>query len=406
MYTSELIPGPGRRTDMKRAVIVVLDSVGVGELPDAHLYGDQGSNTLGNVAKAVGGLNMPNAQRLGLGNIIPIEGVPPSKTPQAAWGKMAEMSVGKDTTTGHWELAGLTLKTAFPTYPRGFPQAIITKFEQRIGRKILGNYAASGTVIIEELGEEHLHTGFPIVYTSADSVFQIAAHEGVVPLNTLYEWCAIAREILTAEHAVGRVIARPFVGEIGAFVRTANRRDYSLAPVQPTVLDALLAAGIPVYGVGKIKDIFAGRGVSQSYPTDNNDQGVDHILRLSKEKQERCLIFANLVDFDMLWGHRNDPANYAKALEQFDVRLAELLAAQQEGDLLFIVADHGCDPTTPSTDHSREYVPLLVAGPAVRPVHLGVRKTFADVAATIADFFAVDYKTVGTSFIKDLNESR
>ncbi len=391
---------------MKRAVIVVLDSVGVGELPDAHLYGDQGSNTLGNVAKAVGGLKMPNAQRLGLGNIIPIEGVERTKAPQAAWGKMAEMSVGKDTTTGHWELAGLILKTAFPTYPQGFPPKIMTAFEERIGRGTLGNYAASGTVIIEELGREHLRTGFPIVYTSADSVFQIAAHEDVVPLNTLYEWCSIARNILVGEHAVGRVIARPFVGEHGAFIRTTNRRDFSLAPVQPTVLDALIGADIPVYGVGKILDIFAGQGISSSYPSKNNDQGVDQILRLSREKQERCLIFANLVDFDMLWGHRNDPQNYARGLEQFDVRLAELLAAQQEGDLLFIVADHGCDPTTPGTDHSREYVPLLVAGPTVRPAQLGVRKTFADLAATLAEFFAVDYHTVGTSFMRELLESR
>ncbi len=391
---------------MKRAIIVVLDSVGVGELPDAHLYGDQGSNTLGNVAKAVGGLHLPNAQRLGLGNIIPVEGVPPTKKPRAAWGKMAEMSAGKDTTTGHWELAGLILENAFPTYPRGFPKEIITKFEERIERAALGNYAASGTVIIEELGEEHLRTGFPIIYTSADSVFQIAAHEEIVPLDTLYEWCAIARGILVGEHAVGRVIARPFRGEHGAFVRTTNRRDFSLAPVRPTVLDALTAAGTPVYGVGKIEDIFAGRGISASFPSENNDQGLDQILRLSKEKQEECLIFANLVDFDMLWGHRNDPVNYARGLEHFDLRLAELLAAQQKEDLLFIVADHGCDPTTPSTDHSREYVPLLVAGPAVRPVPLGVRKTFADLAATLADFFAVDYRTVGTSFLKELNESR
>ncbi|MDI9442426.1 MAG: phosphopentomutase [Firmicutes bacterium] len=391
---------------MKRAIIVVLDSVGVGALPDAHLYGDEGSNTLGNVARAVGGLKMPNAQSLGLGNIIEIEGVPSTEKPKAAWGKMGEMSVGKDTTTGHWELAGLVLETPFPTYPEGFPPEVMDEFERRIGRKTLGNFPASGTVIIEQLGGEHIRTGYPIVYTSADSVFQIAAHEEVVPLDTLYEWCSIARDMLQGKHGVGRVIARPFVGEIGSFTRTANRRDYSLEPIKPTVLDALIGAGVPVYGVGKIKDIFAGRGVSDSFPTKNNAMGVDETVRLMQEKREECLIFANLVDFDMLWGHRNDPESYAKGLEEFDLRLPEILAELGEDDLLLIVADHGCDPTTPSTDHSREYVPLLAVGSKVRPVNLGVRRTFADVAATIAHFFAVDYKTVGESFLKQITESR
>lgn len=391
---------------MKRAIIVVLDSVGVGALPDAHLYGDEGSNTLGNVARAVGGLKMPNAQSLGLGNIIEIEGVPSTEMPKAAWGKMGEMSVGKDTTTGHWELAGLVLETPFPTYPEGFPPEVMDEFERRIGRKTLGNFPASGTVIIEQLGGEHIRTGYPIVYTSADSVFQIAAHEEVVPLDTLYEWCSIARDMLQGKHGVGRVIARPFVGEIGSFTRTANRRDYSLEPIKPTVLDALIGAGVPVYGVGKIKDIFAGRGVSDSFPTKNNAMGVDETVRLMQEKREECLIFANLVDFDMLWGHRNDPESYAKGLEEFDLRLPEILAELGEDDLLLIVADHGCDPTTPSTDHSREYVPLLAVGSKVRPVNLGVRRTFADVAATIAHFFAVDYKTVGESFLKQITESR
>ena len=385
---------------MKRIAIIVLDSVGVGELPDAHLYGDVGSNTLGNTAKAVGGLKMPYAQALGLGNIIPIEGVPQTTLAQGAWGKMAERSAGKDTTTGHWEIAGLILDSPFPTYPNGFPPEVIEEFERRIGRKTLANYPASGTTIIEELGEEHVKTGFPIVYTSADSVFQIAAHEEVVPLETLYEWCTIAREILQGEHAVGRVIARPFVGEVGSFKRTPNRHDYSLPPFQPTVLNALVEAGIAVHGVGKINDIFAGQGTSTTTPTKNNMEGVDAVIRLLQEKQENCLIFANLVDFDMLWGHRNDPVNYAKGLEEFDARLPEILGALQDGDFVLITADHGCDPTTPSTDHSREYVPLLVAGPSIKSKDLGTRNTFADVAKTVSDYFEVNYETVGESFLE------
>ena len=385
---------------MKRIAIIVLDSVGVGELPDAHLYGDVGSNTLGNTAKAVGGLKMPYAQALGLGNIIPIEGVPQTTLAQGAWGKMAERSAGKDTTTGHWEIAGLILDSPFPTYPNGFPPEVIEEFERRIGRKTLANYPASGTTIIEELGEEHVKTGFPIVYTSADSVFQIAAHEEVVPLETLYEWCTIAREILQGEHAVGRVIARPFVGEVGSFKRTPNRHDYSLPPFQPTVLNALVEAGIAVHGVGKINDIFAGQGISTTTPTKNNMEGVDAVIQLLQEKQENCLIFANLVDFDMLWGHRNDPVNYAKGLEEFDARLPEILGALQDGDFVLITADHGCDPTTPSTDHSREYVPLLVAGPSIKSKDLGTRNTFADVAKTVSDYFEVNYETVGESFLE------
>lgn len=387
---------------MKRVTIIVLDSVGAGELPDAHLYGDEGSNTLGNVAKAVGGLNMPNCQRLGLGNIIPIEGVDPATEPKAAWGKMAEVSKGKDTTTGHWEIAGLTLNTPFPTYPKGFPEEIMGEFERRIGRKTLGNYPASGTAIIEELGEEHLKTGFPIVYTSADSVFQIAAHEEIVPLEQLYEWCQIAREILTGPHAVARVIARPFVGQPGAFKRTANRHDFSVAPFGPTVLDALTASGIPVYAVGKISDIFAGRGITESLTSKSNQEGMDRVVELLSIKQEDCLVFANLVDFDMLWGHRNDVESYARGLEEFDARLPEVLEKLGPEDILFILADHGCDPTTPSTDHSREYVPLLVVGEQVRPVPLGIRGTFSDVAKTIAHFFNVTYQTAGVSFLPEI----
>jgi len=391
---------------MKRIVIIVLDSVGVGALPDAHLYGDEGSNTLAHVAQATGGLHMPNMGKLGLGNIIPIQGVPATPEPQGAWGKMAELSKGKDTTTGHWEIAGLKLEAPFPTYPQGFPADIIHTFEERIGRKTLGNYPASGTAIIEELGEEHIKTGYPIVYTSADSVFQIAAHEEIVPLDQLYAWCEIARNLLQGEHAVGRVIARPFVGEVGSLKRTANRHDYSLSPFQPTILDILTKNNIPVYGVGKISDIFAGRGVSESFSTKSNTGGLDRVVDLMRTRQESCLIFANLVDFDMIWGHRNDVEGYAKGLEEFDARLPEVLDVLGPDDFLFIVADHGCDPTFPGTDHTREYVPLLVTGSSVGSVNLGVRQSFADVAKTVADFFAVDFATVGTSFLSELKGPR
>ena len=298
----------------------------MGELPDAHLYGDEGSNTLANTAKAVGGLKLPNLQKLGLGNIVEVEGVPSTAEPQAAWGKMAEISKGKDTTTGHWEIAGLTLDAPFPTYPNGFPEEIVAEFERRIGRKTLGNYPASGTAIIEELGKEHMETGFPIVYTSADSVFQIAAHEEIVPLEQLYQWCQIARDLLQGPHAVGRVIARPFVGQPGSFQRTANRHDYSISPFKPTVLDALTASGIPVVGVGKISDIFAGQGITESLPSKSNQQGVEQTVKLLTTRQESCLIFTNLVDFDMLWGHRNDPESYARGLEEFDAMLPRFWA--------------------------------------------------------------------------------
>lgn len=387
---------------MKRVVIVVLDSVGVGALPDAHLYGDEGSNTLAHVAKAMGGLHMPNAGKLGLGNIISIQGVPSEEEPTGAWGKMAEVSKGKDTTTGHWEIAGIKLEAPFPTYPDGFPPDVIEAFETMIGRKTLGNYPASGTAIIEELGEEHMKTGFPIVYTSADSVFQIAAHEDIVPLEQLYEWCEKARAMLDGKHAVGRVIARPFVGEVGSFQRTPHRHDYSLPPLQPTVLDALLERGIPVYGIGKISDIFAGQGITESFPTKSNAAGISQVVELLEVKQESCLIFANLVDFDMLWGHRNDAAGYAKGLEEFDARLPEILDGLNRDDLLLIIADHGCDPTVPGTDHTREYVPLLVAGHDVIAVDLGIRNSFADVAKTVADFFGVEFDTIGVSFLQDV----
>ncbi|HKM43289.1 MAG TPA: phosphopentomutase [Limnochordia bacterium] len=387
---------------MRRIALVVLDSVGVGALPDAHLYGDEGSNTLGHVAETLGGLQMPNAGKLGLGNIIPIEGVPPAEKPKGAWGKMAQVSKGKDTTTGHWELAGLTLAAPFPTYPDGFPPEILEAFEDRIGRQTLGNFPASGTAIIEELGAEHIKTGFPIVYTSADSVFQIAAHEEIVPLTTLYAWCEIARDLLQGDHAVGRVIARPFVGEVGSLTRTSNRKDYSLPPFKATILDVLTASDLPVFGVGKIFDIFAGRGLLESFATKNNQAGLDQVVELLRVRQESCLIFANLVDFDMLWGHRNDAVGYGRSLEEFDLRLPELLAGLGQDDLLIIVADHGCDPTFPGTDHTREYVPLLIAGPRVVSVDLGTRHSFADVAKTVADFFGIEYDTIGVSFLPEV----
>jgi len=386
-----------------RVALIVLDGVGIGELPDAHKYGDEGSNTLRNTAEAVGGLHMPNMQKLGLGNIDFIPGVPPADEPLACYGRMAERSAGKDTTTGHWEIAGLYLERPFPTYPNGFPDEVIKPFEEAIGRKVLGNKPASGTVIIEELGEEHLRTGRPIVYTSADSVFQIAAHEDVVPVEELYEMCRIAREILTGEHAVGRVIARPFVGRPGSFRRTERRRDFSVAPPRPTLLDRLAEAGIPVFSVGKIMDIFAGRGIAAGRYTKDNMDTVDGVLERLRTEEGPCLVFANCIDFDMLWGHRNNPEGMAEGLSQFDARVPELMAELRDNDLLIVTADHGIDPTTPSTDHSREYVPLLVYGPGIwRGVALGTRETFADVAATLADFFGVEPPEIGTSFLPEI----
>ncbi|WP_170291251.1 phosphopentomutase [Neomoorella glycerini] len=381
---------------MDRVIVIVLDSVGVGELPDAAKYGDEGSNTLGNIAAAVE-MHLPNLARLGLGNILPLKGIAPVAAPAAAYGKMASRTAGKDTTSGHWELAGLILERPFPLYPRGFPPEIIEPFEKAIGRKVLGNKPASGTVIIEELGAEHIRTGYPIVYTSADSVFQIAAHEDVIPVQELYRYCKIARQLLTDEHAVGRVIARPFVGEPGHFFRTDRRQDFSLEPPRPTLLDAVMNAGLQVMAVGKIKDIFAGRGISRWIHTHDNMDGVDQTRNFIRESN-RGLIFTNLVDFDMRYGHRNDVAGYAAALEAFDRRLPELLEALNEKDVLVLTADHGCDPTTPSTDHSREYVPLLVYGNCIQPVDLGVRSTFADLGATVAELLGVPYDLAGESF--------
>lgn len=386
----------------RRVVIIVLDSVGVGQLPDSCLYGDDGSNTLANTARAVGGLTLPNLEGLGLGKIIPVSGVSPVPKPLAAFGKMAEQSPGKDTTTGHWEMAGIVLKQPFPTYPKGFPQEIIGAFEERIGTKTLGNVAASGTEIIKELGEDHLKTGYPIVYTSADSVFQIAAHEKVIPPGRLYEICRIARDLLVGKHAVARVIARPFDGLPGEFFRTTRRHDFSLEPPGETMLDLISGAGQEVIGIGKISDIFVGKGLTKSFPTKNNEEGIN----ITIQSMEQCtggLIFTNLVDFDMVYGHRNNPEGYARALEYFDARIPELMEYLQEEDLLIITADHGTDPTTESTDHSREYVPLLICGKPVKNlVCLGIRSTFADLGATVVDYLGCGTLKSGISMLGEI----
>ncbi len=345
-----------------RAIVLVLDSVGTGELPDAAAYGDSGSDTLGNIARAVGGLSMPAMGALGLGNVEPVAGVEPTMEPDACWGRMAEASPGKDTTTGHWEMMGVVLERAFPTYPHGFPLDVLDEFSRRIGRGWLGNEAASGTEIIQRLGDEHVRTGKVIVYTSADSVFQVAAHEAVVPIEELYEICKVAREVMTGDHCVARVIARPFVGpdETGEYVRTHRRRDYAIEPFEPTVLDILTAHGVTVRGVGKIGDIFDWRSVCTSPHVTDNMDATDKLLgAIGAVEPAPVFVFANLVDFDMLWGHRNDVAAYAEGLERFDTRVPELLAVLEPGDLLIITSDHGCDPTTPSTDHSREHALLL-----------------------------------------------
>lgn len=380
---------------MGRFIVWVLDSVGIGEMPDSYLYNDQGSATLQNIARERGGLYLPNLERLGLGLIEDIFGVGRPGDPQAAYGKMAEQSKGKDTTTGHWEIAGLHLEMPFPTYPNGFPEEVISRFEKEAGVKVLGNYPASGTVIIEELGDEHMRTQRPIVYTSADSVFQIAAHIDVIPLERLYELCEIARGILVGEHSVARVIARPFAGEPGSFYRTKDRRDYSLPPTGETILDVLVASGVPVTAIGKISDIFTGRGISTSLSAKSNNETMSQLL-FALDTVEEGLIFANSVDFDMVYGHRNDVEGYAKALEETDRYIPDVLRKLRIDDILVITADHGCDPTTQSTDHSREYVPLLVYG--IKPRNLGIRETFADVAQSIAEYFGVSYPR-GKSFL-------
>jgi phosphopentomutase len=374
-----------------KVLLLVCDSFGVGQTPDAADYGDEGSNTLGNTARAVGGIEAPNLAALGLGAVTEVQGVGNEPEPGTAHGRMRERSAGKDTTTGHWELAGLIVDQPFPTYPDGFPDEVIGAFELAVGVEVLGNVAASGTEILEQLGEQHVSTGRPIVYTSADSVFQIATHKDVVPLDTLYEWCRAARGILDGEHRVGRVIARPFVGEPGAFVRTHERRDFSVEPFAHTYLDRVQAAGTRVYGVGKIQDIFAGKGLTEARHSESNDHGIDLTIEyLSRD--EPVLVVANLVDFDTKYGHRNDPEGYARCVEEFDRRLPELVGAVGDG-LLFLTGDHGCDPTDASTDHTREHTPVLVAGGALDrrpPVDLGTRDSFADLGATIAELFGVE----------------
>ena len=382
-----------------RVIIIVLDSAGVGELPDAGRYGDEGSGTLPHTARAVGGLRVPQLEALGLGRIVPLEGVRPLPAPRGAYGKLAERSAGKDSTTGHWELMGVIVDRPFPTYPKGFPADLIAAFERAIRTSILGNEAASGTEIIARLGPEHQRTGYPIVYTSADSVFQVAAHEDVIPVQRLYEICLTARRLLTGPHAVSRVIARPFVGSPGAYTRTDRRRDFSLPPTAPTVLDAVTAQGLEVVGIGKISDLFAGRGVTRSIHTRDDLDGMAQ-TGAAMTSTARGIIFTNLVDLDSKFGHRNDPAGYARDLEAIDAALPQVMGRVRPDDLVVITADHGNDPTTGSTDHAREYVPVLFGGPAVRGgVDLGVRSTFADVGATVADALAIPWEGPGTSVL-------
>ncbi len=385
-----------------RVFLVVLDGVGIGEMPDARDYGDEGSHTLRHVAEAAGGLALPNLESLGLGNLVALPGVRALAEPAGARARLAEKSAGKDSTTGHWEMMGLVLDRPFPTYPHGFPLELLERWCERVGRGWLANTTASGTEIIQRLGEEHQRTGRYIVYTSADSVFQVAAHETTVPLAELYDACRAARDMLTGPHAVGRVIARPFEGGPGAYRRTPNRRDFSLEPFEPSVLDRLRDRGLPVITFGKVDDLFAGRGVGDAVHTKTNAEGEAVLLDLAR-KPGAGLVFANLVDFDTQYGHRNDPAGFARALVQFDDRLGELLGRLREDEMVWVTADHGNDPTTPSTDHSREYTPLLIAGPRVRRgADLGTRSTFADLGATLAELFGVPAPRHGTSFLKEL----
>jgi phosphopentomutase len=383
---------------VSKVCVLVCDSWGVGDAPDADAYGDSGSDTLGNTARAVGGLDVPTLEALGLGLLTEVEGVEPRAAPGTAHGRATEVSAGKDTTTGHWEMMGIRLERPFPLYPDGFPPEIIEPFEDAIGRGVLGNVPASGTEIIERLGEQHLRTGRPIVYTSGDSVFQVATHVQVVPLEQLYGWCRIARGLLTGEHAVGRVIARPFDGVPGAFVRRSERRDLSVPPPGPTVLDRLAEGGVTVAGVGKIQDIFDRRGITAATYSDSNDHGLDLTIGLLAGAGP-SFVFTNLVDFDSKYGHRNDPEGYAAAIEALDRRLPEVIEAVGDGVVL-LTGDHGCDPTTASTDHSRERTPLLGAGVAGGPHALGTRATFADLGQTVADLLGVDARGLtGTSFV-------
>ncbi len=379
-----------------RAIVLVLDSVGIGELPDADAYGDLGSHTLGNICRAVP-VRLPVLSALGLGCIAPLDGIPAVERPAAAYGRMAEQSPGKDSVTGHWEIAGVVLERPFPTFPEGFPASLIGAFEARIGRRTLGNVVASGTEIIARLGAHHVETGAPIVYTSADSVFQIATHEEVIPVPELYRMCEVAYELAVEDLGLGRVIARPFVGQPGNFTRTANRRDFAMPPPGETLLDRLTAHDVPVRAIGKIADLFAGRGIADAVHTGSDAEVMDAV-DADLAEVDRGLIFANLVDFDTLYGHRNDPQGYAANLERFDARLGRVLDRLRPDDLLVITADHGNDPTTPSTDHSREYVPVLLTGGSVRRrTSIGTRRTFADLGQTLADWFGVGPLAHGTS---------
>ena len=383
-----------------RVLVLVCDSFGVGDAPDADRYGDAGSDTIGNCARAVGGIGAPTLGDLGLGMLTRIEGVEPRAVTGTGHGRLTERSAGKDTTTGHWEMAGIVLDHPFPLYPKGFPSEIVEPFQRRIGRQVLGNVAASGTEIIAELGEEHLRTGRPILYTSGDSVFQIACHVDVAPLETLYAWCRIARELLVGDHNIGRVIARPFDGGPGSFWRRPERRDFSVPPPGPTLLDVCHQAGVATYGVGKIRDIFAERGLTEASYSDSNDDGIDLTIGYLR-RPAPSLVFSNLVDFDSKYGHRNDPQGYANAIGALDVRVPELVEAL-DGGILLLTGDHGCDPTTPSTDHSRERVPLLVAGLPGGPYDVGTRSTFADLGATVAELLGVRWPLVGRSFASEL----
>ncbi|MFA7419798.1 MAG: phosphopentomutase [Melioribacteraceae bacterium] len=387
---------------MNNFIVIVLDGVGIGELPDSEKYGDKGSDTLGNMAVKLGGLSLPNLQKFGLGNINPIEGVELEDAPLASFGKLAEQSVGKDSTTGHWELGGVITRKEFPVYPNGFPKDVVDLFLAETGLKgILGNCVASGTQIIEELGDEHCKTGFPIVYTSADSVFQIAAHEEIIPIEKQYEICKIAREnVMVGVHEVGRIIARPFITKDGKFARTTNRKDFSIDPSSPTILNYLSELGIETYAIGKINDLFNYSGIKHQLKTKSNNEGIEKIISTNK-LVKNSFLFANLVDFDVYYGHRNDTEGYYKALQDFDKRLPEIVDAMDETDHLILTADHGNDPTDISTDHTREYVPLLHFQKNVPGKNLGIRDTFADVAQTVAHFFKINNGLEGKSFLNE-----
>jgi len=389
---------------MATAILIILDGLGVGGAPDAQEYGDEGSDTLGNMSREVGGLNIPNLAKLGLGNISTIQGVPPSDNPTGVFGRLEEISEGKDSTTGHWELMGVVTKVAFPTYPNGFPDELLQEFTNKTGYEVLGNKPASGTAIIEELGDEHLSTGKLIVYTSGDSVFQIAAHDEVCDINELYRVCEIAREMLVEPHAIGRVIARPFTGSSGNYSRTPYRHDYSIHPPKEMLLPVLQKSGVEISSIGKIYDLYNGAGIDHSHTSLNNSEGMANLERLyAKEHDKDRLILLNLVDFDMLWGHRNDPHGMKKGLEEFDLWLGTFLQKLSSDDLLLMTADHGNDPTTDSTDHSREHVPLLAyRGGLIQGSDIGVRKGFMDVGATISDFFGCSSPIKGKSFYQHL----